>query len=132
PRAARSPTAASLGGTLIALHADRARRMSGTVVESEGDTVRYRHATWRLAILGWLLVMALGACATRTGTGALVGGGAGAVAGAVIGGDEGAILGGLLGAALGAGVGYHLEREDQRRAAAVLETAPTHHTEVWV
>ncbi len=90
---------------------------------------------FRLGGLAWVLVVligALGACATRTGTGAIAGAGAGALVGGLIGEGEGAAIGGLLGAALGAGVGHALDVRDQQRAMQVLETAPTHHTEQWV
>jgi outer membrane protein OmpA-like peptidoglycan-associated protein len=61
-------------------------------------------------MLGTLLVAALGqSCATKAGTGALIGGGAGAGLGAGIGalagGGKGAVVGGAVGAAAGAGAG---------------------------
>lgn len=82
------------------------------------------------AILLFMSATALG-CASKTGTGALVGGGAGALAGGAIGGGEGALIGGLLGAVVGGGIGMALEAEDRQRAAYVLESTPTDHTETW-
>lgn len=60
-------------------------------------------------MLGMLLVVGVGACATNTGKGALIGGGVGAGVGAGIGalagGGKGALIGGAVGAGVGAGTG---------------------------
>ncbi|HEY7373871.1 MAG TPA: OmpA family protein [Polyangia bacterium] len=59
--------------------------------------------------IGMLLVAGVGGCATNTGKGALIGGGAGAGVGAGIGalagGGKGALVGGAIGAGVGAGAG---------------------------
>lgn len=56
-----------------------------------------------------LVALTLAGCgstpATRTATGAVIGGGTGAVAGAAIAGTPGAIIGGIGGAATGAVIG---------------------------
>lgn len=93
--------------------------------------MRHRATTLLFATLT-AVTLSLTGCATKTGTGAAIGAGAGTATGYMIGGTGGAIVGGLLGTAIGAGIGYQLDVEDQRRAARVLETAPTHHTETWV
>lgn len=56
--------------------------------------------------------LALSACASDTGTGALVGAGGGAVIGAAAGAP---LTGALVGGAVGAGVGYLSDRERARR-----------------
>jgi outer membrane protein OmpA-like peptidoglycan-associated protein len=58
--------------------------------------------------------MLVGGCATKTGKGALIGGGAGGLVGAGVGGlaggKKGAIIGGVAGAAVGAGTGALIGR----------------------
>jgi outer membrane protein OmpA-like peptidoglycan-associated protein len=67
----------------------------------------------------------LGACATNTGKGALIGGGAGGVLGAGIGalaggGAKGAVVGGAVGAAVGAGagalIGHYMDKQQEELA----------------
>ncbi|MCH9630127.1 MAG: hypothetical protein S4CHLAM37_01200 [Chlamydiia bacterium] len=58
--------------------------------------------------------IALTSCESKTGTGALVGGGVGAGAGALIGGGKGALIGGAVGVVGGAIVG-HLLSEDEHK-----------------
>lgn len=61
-----------------------------------------------------LCAFALTSCESKTGTGALVGGGVGAGAGALIGGGKGALIGGAVGVVGGAIVG-HLLSEDEHK-----------------
>jgi outer membrane protein OmpA-like peptidoglycan-associated protein len=69
------------------------------------------------------MVLALGGCASKTGTGAAVGAGAGAVlgagAGAVAGGNKGALIGAAVGAAAGAGSGALIGRYMDKQEAAL-------------
>ena len=53
-------------------------------------------------------------CATRTGTGALAGGGLGAATGGIIGGGKGALVGGVVGAVAGGLVGASLDEQDRQ------------------
>lgn len=62
-----------------------------------------------------VILLLLSACESKTGTGALVGAGAGATIGAVAGGGRGALIGGAAGAVGGAIIGYLLEQEDRDR-----------------
>ena len=68
-----------------------------------------------------LLVAGVGyACATKAGTGALIGGGGGAVVGAGVGalagGGKGAVIGGAVGAGVGAGagavIGHYMDKQE--------------------
>jgi len=61
------------------------------------------------------LILLLCSCATKTGTGALVGAGLGAGIGAAAGGGGGAIIGGAVGAAAGGLVGNSLDAQDRER-----------------
>jgi surface antigen len=87
-------------------------------------------------LVGVLLALAMAfsllGCASKTGTGALIGGGAGALAGGLIGGRWGTLIGSVFGAAVGAGIGYGLDQQDRARAAYVLENTPTHSTQEWI
>ena len=59
--------------------------------------------------------LVLTSCETKTGTGALVGGGLGAGTGALIGGNvEGALIGGAVGAVAGGLVGAALDEQDRK------------------
>jgi outer membrane protein OmpA-like peptidoglycan-associated protein len=77
--------------------------------------------TARLAAALALVAGVTAACATKTQTGALVGGGVGAVAGAGIGalagGGKGAAIGGAVGAAAGAGtgavIGHYMDKQEK-------------------
>jgi len=75
---------------------------------SPDEDLEILQSNW-LKIMGAVLLVLIVAlstgCADRTGTDALIGGGAGAGAGLLLGGPEGAIAGGLLGGAGGALVG---------------------------
>jgi len=70
--------------------------------------------------IGMLLVVGVGGCATNTGKGALIGGGAGAGIGAGIGalagGGKGALVGGAVGAGVGAGagalIGHYMDKQE--------------------
>ncbi len=63
----------------------------------------------------------LGGCASKMGTGALIGGGAGGAAGAGVGalaaGKKGAVIGGLIGVAAGAGtgalIGHYMDKQEE-------------------
>jgi outer membrane lipoprotein SlyB len=55
-------------------------------------------------------------CESKTGTGALIGAGAGTVAGALIGGNAtGALVGAAIGAGAGALIGYALDENDRSK-----------------
>jgi len=56
----------------------------------------------------------LAGCATKTGTGALAGGGLGAATGGIIGGGKGALIGGAVGAVAGGLVGAALDEQDRQ------------------
>ena len=60
-------------------------------------------------------------CATKSGTGTVVGGAAGAAIGGLAGGGTGMLIGAIAGGALGYATGRVLEEEDRRRAAIALE-----------
>lgn len=70
----------------------------------------------------WLVICVFGlvaGCQTKAGTGALIGGGAGALAGGLIGnhnghGAGGAVIGGVLGAVTGGLIGHSMDKEDDR------------------
>jgi uncharacterized protein YcfJ len=66
------------------------------------------------------LVVVVGGCATRAGTGALAGGGIGALAGQAIGHSTGATL---IGAAVGTGVGYIVGNEMDKKKAQEMSQA---------
>ncbi len=67
------------------------------------------------------LVIVVGGCATKAGTGALAGGGIGALAGQAIGHSTGATL---IGAAVGTGVGYIVGNEmDKKKAQEMSQTS---------
>lgn len=53
-------------------------------------------------------------CETKTGTGALAGGGIGALTGGLIGGGQGALIGGAVGAIGGGLVGAALDEQDRK------------------
>ena len=63
-----------------------------------------------MLLLGCLIV----GCQTKTGTGALVGGGLGAGTGALIGGEKGALIGGAVGALSGGLIGAALDEQDRQ------------------
>jgi uncharacterized protein YcfJ len=60
------------------------------------------------------LSLIIGACETKTGTGALAGGGLGAIAGGAAGGGKGALIGGAVGAVAGGLVGAALDEQDRK------------------
>jgi uncharacterized protein YcfJ len=68
-----------------------------------------------------LLTVTGGGCATKTGTGAVVGGAGGAAVGGIIGSmshsraGEGALIGGAVGALGGALVGHEMEKNDEKK-----------------
>jgi hypothetical protein len=74
----------------------------------------------RLAVTILLVAGAGYACATKAGTGALIGGGGGAVVGAGVGalagGGKGAVIGGAVGAGVGAGagavIGHYMDKQE--------------------
>ncbi|MEZ4705030.1 MAG: OmpA family protein [Bdellovibrionota bacterium] len=77
----------------------------------------------------WMIMSAallLGACATKSGTGALVGGGAGAGVGAgigaAIGGKKGALIGGAVGGVTGAAAGGAIGAKMDRQQKALEES----------
>ena len=62
-----------------------------------------------------LCALAFTSCESKTGTGALVGGGVGAGTGALIGGGSGAAIGGAVGVVGGAIVGHLLSEDEQKK-----------------
>jgi len=70
----------------------------------------------RLAVTILLVAGAGYACATKAGTGALIGGGGGAVVGAGVGalagGGKGAVIGGAVGAGAGAVIGHYMDKQE--------------------
>jgi outer membrane protein OmpA-like peptidoglycan-associated protein len=87
-------------------------------------------ASKKVMWLGFVAALGVGSCATRTRTGALVGGTGGAVlgagAGAVAGGNKGAVIGAAAGAAAGAGAGALIGRymdKQQKELEKKVETA---------
>lgn len=77
----------------------------------------------KIATMG-LCMLAVSSCATKTGTGALIGGGAGTVLGGIIGkiaGNTavGAAMGGVVGAGAGALIGKHMDKVAKETAAQV-------------
>lgn len=62
-----------------------------------------------------LCALALTSCESKTGTGALVGGGLGAGTGALIGGGKGAAIGGAVGIVGGAIVGHLLSEDEHKK-----------------
>jgi len=76
----------------------------------------------KLRLVAAILLVAAGgyACATKAGTGALIGGGTGAVVGAGVGalagGGKGAAIGGAVGAGVGAGtgalIGHYMDKQE--------------------
>jgi hypothetical protein len=93
-------------------------------------------------VLGLLLSMTAGGCATQTQTGAAVGGaagaGVGAVVGGIVGGGKGAAIGAAAGALLGAGtgalIGHYRDRQvaDRETAARQAAYVPAQGTVVMV
>lgn len=63
------------------------------------------------------IILNLTSCESKTGTGALVGGGVGAGTGALIAGGKGAAIGGAVGIVGGAIVGHLLDEEDNRKVS---------------
>ena len=72
---------------------------------------RLSHAALGAAMLS---IVALTGCETKTQTGALIGGGAGATSGALIAGPVGAVVGGAGGAVAGALIGSEEDKKDDR------------------
>jgi uncharacterized protein YcfJ len=72
-------------------------------------------------VLSTLLAFTVGGCATKTGTGAVVGGVGGAAVGGLIGSashgraGEGALIGGAVGALGGALVGHSMDKADEKK-----------------
>lgn len=62
-----------------------------------------------------------GGCATKQGTGTVVGGAAGGALGYAIGGGPGLVIGALAGGVVGNVVGKGMDDDDRHRAAAALE-----------
>lgn len=78
---------------------------------------------FKIATMG-LCVLAVSSCATKTGTGSLIGAGAGTVLGGIIGkiaGNTavGAAIGGAVGAGTGALIGKHMDKVAKETAAQV-------------
>jgi hypothetical protein len=65
-----------------------------------------------LTMTALLSLAALTGCETKTQTGALIGGGAGATSGALIAGPVGAVVGGAGGAVAGALIGSEEDKKD--------------------
>ena len=80
-------------------------------------------------LVGVVAVVLCSACATKAGTGALIGAGSGAAVGAgvgaLIGKEKGAVIGGVAGAAVGAGAGAAIGKymDDQEAKLKKLEAA---------
>ena len=68
----------------------------------------------RFLTIGCAALLLLSSCETKTGTGALAGGGLGAIAGGAIGGGRGALIGGAIGAVTGGLVGAALDEQDRK------------------
>ena len=86
-----------------------------------------RTKRWMTVVIG-ACVLASGGCATKTGTGALVGGGAGAGVGAAIGSmtgntGAGAAIGSAVGALTGGAIGNAADAEDRERREIRQATA---------
>ena len=72
-------------------------------------------------LIGLMITVLTAGCASKTGKGALIGGGAGLLAGAGIGaaagGKKGAVIGGAVGAAAGAGtgalIGHYMDKQEE-------------------
>lgn len=64
--------------------------------------------------LAALLLFFTFSCSTKTGTGALAGGGVGAVAGGALGGGKGALIGGAAGVLAGGLIGAALDEQDRK------------------
>ena len=84
----------------------------------------------KLMFLGVVAALGTGSCATKAGTGAIIGGTGGAVigagAGAAAGGNKGALIGAGVGAAAGAGAGALIGRymdKQQKELEQKVETA---------
>ena len=80
-----------------------------------------------------LACAALPACATKQGTGAVIGAGTGAAAGAAIAKNNavGAVVGGLVGGLVGGAIGRHMDNTDQQQLAQTFETNPTGRSSEW-
>jgi surface antigen len=80
-----------------------------------------------------VLCVTLTACATREGTGTVLGAGAGAAAGAAIAKNDavGAVVGGLLGGLIGREIGQYMDQRDQSRLAQTFEYNQTGATSQW-
>jgi len=66
----------------------------------------------RIALTCAIALTLFSGCQSKTGTGALVGGGLGAGAGALIGGGQGALIGGAIGVIGGGLIGAALDEQD--------------------
>ena len=84
-----------------------------------------------LAVL--LTSSGLAGCATKQGTGAVLGAGTGAAAGAAIAKNNaiGAVVGGLVGGLIGSEIGRRMDQNDQNRLAQTFETNPTGRSAEW-
>lgn len=70
----------------------------------------FKNATLGIIALSFIFC----SCETKTGTGALAGGGLGAVVGGAAGGGRGALIGGAVGAVAGGLVGASLDEQDRK------------------
>jgi surface antigen len=73
------------------------------------------------------------ACASKQGTGAVVGAGTGAAAGAAIAKNDalGAVVGGLVGGLIGSEVGRRMDQRDQNQLTRTFEYNPTGRSTEW-
>lgn len=84
-----------------------------------------------IVILLMAVLLAVIGCETKSDTGALVGGTAGAVLGSEIGGTTGTLLGAAGGALLGHEVGKRLDERDRANIAGALESGETGERTAW-
>ena len=79
------------------------------------------------------LCASLTACATREGTGTVLGAGAGAAAGAAIAKNDavGAVVGGLVGGLVGREIGQYMDQRDPSRLVQAFEYNQTGATSQW-
>ena len=70
----------------------------------------------KIFILNILVLFFTAGCVTKTGTGALIGGGLGALTGQAIGNDtKSTLIGGAIGAAVGGAIGNQEDSKDEKK-----------------
>ena len=96
----------------------------------------YRRSRWPLALaMGFAIATGCQAQSTQEGLGTLLGAGLGGLFGSQVGSGSGrtaAIIGGVvLGGIVGRTIGRHMDENDRRRTAEVLDSTPTGETVAW-